>query len=43
VFGALLAIMVLGERMASYHLIALASVVCGILLAETTVRRKQSQ
>lgn len=43
VFGALLAIMVLGERMASYHLIALAAVVCGILLAETTVRRKQSQ
>lgn len=43
VFGALLAIAVLGERMAPHHLIALGAVVCGILLAETAVRRKQSQ
>ena len=39
VFGALLAIAVLGEQMAYFHLIALAAVVCGIVVAELSARK----
>jgi drug/metabolite transporter (DMT)-like permease len=43
VFGALLAVLMLGERLETFHLIAAAFIIAGIGLAEYAARRNLKQ